>query len=280
LRVLVHEVSGPAGVTKVANMAGLSPAGARKGLETLERLGVTDRIGSGRSRQFGLRPDNAYLAVLRRLFELEEKQYEDLIQELRRAVAMPEVREAWVRGLADGSSPALELDVVAETRALSWIGQELRTRLLETEKRFDLIVEVNVFTDADNLDVPDDAIVLWGYADRPPDTRSPGVLTHAESAERSLRVARVVAELIRSDPSLIRRALQHADRLLREGQGTSNAEIAEWKQLLETYSPERVRDLLVSESSRAQRLRRSSPFLAVLTPDEQDRVIREIESKR
>ncbi|MDP2401686.1 MAG: hypothetical protein Q8M66_06880 [Actinomycetota bacterium] len=53
----------------------------------------------------------------------------------------------------------------------------------------------------------------------------------------------------------------------------ATGDIAEWRQLLETYSPERLRDLLVSRSSRAERLRRSSPFFAVLTPDERDRVV-------
>jgi len=90
-------------------------------------------------------------------------------------------------------------------------------------------------------------------------------------------MAVVVADMVRSDPTLTRRALQHTDMLLREGQGTANSDLGEWRQLLETYSAERLRELLVSRSSRADRLRRSSPFFAVLTPEERDRLHKEIE---
>jgi hypothetical protein len=93
-------------------------------------------------------------------------------------------------------------------------------------------------------------------------------------------MAQAIADMMKSDPSLARRALQHTNMLLHEGQGTANSDLGEWRQLLETYSGERLRDLLISRSSRADRLRRSSPFFAVLTPDERDRLLEEIEGKR
>ena len=71
---------------------------------------------------------------------------------------------------------------------------------------------------------------------------------------------------------MIQRAIRHTDRLLHDGQGMANSDISEWRQLLETYSAERLRDFLISRSSRADRLRKSLPFLAVLTPGERDRM--------
>jgi hypothetical protein len=47
----------------------------------------------------------------------------------------------------------------------------------------------------------------------------------------------------------------------------------EWKQLLEAYSPERLGSFLASTSSRAARLRQSSPFFAVLTFEERERLM-------
>ena len=82
-----------------------------------------------------------------------------------------------------------------------------------------------------------------------------------------------------STSRFIRLARLQPIHLLREDQGTASGDIAEWRQLLEAYSPERVRDLLVSTSSRAQRLRQSSPFFAVLTPSERDRVMAEAERR-
>jgi DNA-binding Lrp family transcriptional regulator len=278
--VLVYDIRGPVSVTDAAKKAGLSTPGARKAFEALEELGIAIRVGTGRAQKFGPRIDNPFLAPLRQLFEKEHKQYEDLILELRRAVAMPEVRDAWIRDLPSESSQTLELDVIAETKALSWIGSELRSRLLQTEKRYDLIIELNVLTRADSPTVDNNAIVLWTSGDAAGSKRTTGIQTHEKSSERSLKMAGAIAGLIKKDPSLVRRALQYTNRLLREGQGTANSDIGDWRQLLETYSPERLRDLLVSHSSRAERLRRSSPFFAVLTPDERDQLMKVMESKQ
>ena len=148
LRVLVHDVGGPVGVADAARMAGLSTTGARKALETLVSLGVAVRVGTGRARKYGPRDDSPFSAVLGQLFEQEQLEYADLTQDLQQAVAMPEVHDAWMRDLPSDSRRTLELGVTTDSKALSWIGPELRTRLTPTEKRFDLIVEVNVFTRA------------------------------------------------------------------------------------------------------------------------------------
>lgn len=277
LRVLVHDVGGPVSVTDAGRRAGLSAAGARKALGTLERLNVATRVGTGRALKFGPKEGNSYLPVLRQLFQEEQERYDALVRGLRDAVAIPEIRDAWMKGPSAETPQGLELEVVADAKALSWVGPELRARLAETEKRFDLIVEVNVFTRADSPDVPEGAVRLSVSGEGPLPPRSQGS-ARSDSTERSHRMAQAIAGLVKSDPSLIRRALHHLDLLLVEDQGTATSDIAEWRTLLETYSTERIRDLLVSRSSRAERLRRSSPFFAVLTPDERDRVFREMES--
>ncbi|NOQ49793.1 MAG: hypothetical protein GQ553_03925 [Nitrosomonadaceae bacterium] len=273
-------MNGPVGITEAAKKAGLTPAGTRKAMETLERLGVASRVGTGRAQKFAPKEGNPYLSLFRELFTLEQRQHEELLRELRDAVGIPEIRDAWLRDLSTEPSHPLELGVVTEARSISWIGPELRVRLASLEKRFNLLIELNVFTRADSPEIPNDAVMLWGLGAGADVDRPSGVQTHAESAERSLRMARAIAELLKSDPSLIRRAIHYTCRLLHEGQGTANSDIGEWRQLLETYSPERLRELLVSKSSRAERLRRSSPFFAVLTPDERDLMLKLMEARR
>ena len=280
IRVILHEVGGAVSVTDAARMAGLSTTGARKALEVLAGLGVVTRVGTGRAQKYGPAEDGSFASLLNQLFQQEQRQYEELLRSLREAVAMPEVRNAWLRDVSGPDARTLELDLVADTKAFDWIGSELRTRVIPTEKRFDIIVEVNVFTRADSPQIPADAVPIWGHSEEAARDRSPGPQTRADSVERSWRTAQVIAEMVKSDPSLTRRALQHTNMLLHEGQGTANSDLGEWRQLLETYSGERLRDLLVSRSSRADRLRRSSPFFAVLTPDERDRVMEQIEGKR
>lgn len=280
MRVLVHEVGEPVSVTDAARMAGLSTTGARKALEALAGVGVVQRVGSGRAQKYGPTEDGPFASVLGQLFQREQQQYQELTSDLRDAVAMPEVQSAWLRDASGAATRSLEVDVVVETKAFGWIGPEIRTRLVPVEKRFDVIVEVNVFTPADDRAMPADSVLVWGVDDETVSDRSPGAQTYADSLERSHMAAQVIAQMIKSDPSLIRRALRHTNMLLSEGQGTADSDLGEWRQLLETYSPERLRDLLVSRSSRADRLRRSAPFFAILTPDERDRVMKEIEGKR
>jgi predicted transcriptional regulator len=280
MRVILHDIGGPVGVTDAARMAGLSTTGARKALEVLASLGVVVRVGTGRAQKYGPTEEGLFASPLTQLFEQERRQYEDLVRGLREAVAMPEVKSAWLKDMADLDERALEIDVLVETKSLGWIGPELRTRIMTVEKRFDIIVEVNTWTRADAPEMPTDAVLLWGTNEVAGRDRPPGAQTHAESSERSWKMARVIADMIRSDPSLARRALQYTNMLVHEGQGTANSDLGEWRQLLETYSADRLRDLLVSRSSRADRLRRSSPFFAVLTVEERDRVMQEIEGKR
>ncbi|TDB39435.1 MAG: hypothetical protein D9V44_00205 [Actinobacteria bacterium] len=280
MRVIQHAVGGPVSVTDAARMAGLSRTGARKALEVLAGLGVIKRVGTGRAQKYGPAEDGFFSPGLIQLFQQEQQQYEELLGSLREAVGMPEIRNAWLSERVDLEERALELDVVVDTKVLSWIGPELRTRLMPTEKRFDIIIEFNAFTRADEPQLPADAVLIWGPGDEAAGERSSGALRYTDSVERSWRTAQAIAEMMKSDPSLARRALQYTNMLLREDQGTASGDLGEWRQLLESYSAERLRDLLVSRSSRADRLRRSSPFFAVLTADERDRLLEEIESRR
>lgn len=280
IRVLVHEVDTALGVADAARLAGLTPAGARKALQRLEESGFVERVGSGRAQKYGLRDSEPAFKVLGQLFAQEQQHYDDLISGLQAALALQELRSAWVERLPGSPKEPVEVTVVVETGAISWIREELRSRLIRLEKEFNLIIEVAVFTRADAPTSGPDALFLWVTESSSGSGERRRPQTHLEADERSLLMAQGVAELMRSDPSLTKRAEQHLDRLLREGQGTAGGDIAEWRQLLETYSPERLRDLLVSTSSRAVRLRQSSPFFAVLTADERDRLMAKIEERR
>ena len=280
MRVIHHEVGGPVSVTDAARMAGLSTTGARKALEVLAGMGSVTRVGTGRAQKYGPTENDFFASLLNQLFQQEQRQYEELLRGVREAVGMPEIRNAWLSERVELDEGSLELDVVVDAKALGWIGPELRTRLAPTEKRFDIIIEFNAFTRADNPQIPTDAVLIWGPGVEADGDWSPGTQPYADSIERSWRTAQAIAEMMKSDPSLARRALQHTNMLLHEGQGTANSDLGEWRQLLETYSGERLRDLLVSRSSRADRLRRSSPFFAILTPDERDRLLEDMERKR
>jgi hypothetical protein len=279
IRVLIHEVTEPLSVADIARLAGTTTVGARKALERLEAAGFAERIGSGHALKFQLRESAVAREALARAFEMEHRYYDELIGGLREAVSLPEVEVAWYEPLPSSSKMAIHLVVVVSAKDITWMRGEIRSRLAATENRFDVIVEVAIHSKADAHQPGPHDVALWGVALDAEATARAVPRTHAEATARSLLAAQATAELIRTDPTLIRRAEQHLDRLIHEGQGMATADLVEWRQLLQTYSPERVRDLLVSPSSRGERLRRSAPFMAVLTPEEREQLLGGLETE-
>jgi DNA-binding Lrp family transcriptional regulator len=273
LRVLLMHASMPLSVSDSARLAGLTPAGARRALDRLTVAGFVRRVGSGHAPKYGVRDDAVGMGALAQAFEEEQTRYDRLIAALKDAVSIPEVTAAWLERLPVGPSDPVCLSAVADVRAVSWMQDELRARLIGLERAFDMIVEIAVLTRADAPTPPADAIALWGVLPGSHQAERPPARTHAAATGRELLMSREIANLLRRDPTMIDRARRHVIRLLSEEQGMANSDIVEWRQLLESYSPERVADLLGSESSRAERLRQSSPFFAVLTASERDAVL-------
>lgn len=277
---LLAEQSEPVTAPVAAQRTGLTPPGARKALKRLTESGFVVRVGGGRFEQYLLREQESLVPALRELFRAERLRQESLVQELRETLAdVPEISLAWIPRMPARFSQPLEVLVVVGAQALGWIKQELRARLISLERRFDQTIELVVFTRADAPDFARAATLLVGLP--PVEGEVPlRRVTHSEREEREERMARAVAELLREDPSLTARATRHVDRLIREGQGSATDELLEWKQILEAYSSQRLIDFLVSTSSRARRLRQSSPFFAVLSADERDRVVAFVERER
>ena len=274
MRVLLYDIEGPVSVTDAAKMTGLSQAGARKALSTLDDLSVAKRIGTGRALKYGQDDSCPYLNLIWRLFEMEHKQYTELINLLRNAVSMPEVLTAWIPSMPVQLEKPLQLNVIAEVKSFKWITRELRTRLINIEKQYNRLIELSVYSRADNQSIPNNANILWGMNYKEINKLPNRKVTPDESKMRSLKVAEYVSDLIKKNPSLINRALHYLKWLLSEDQGMANRDIAEWRQLLETYSKDQVRKLLVSDSSRSERLRRSMPFLAVLDQEERNQLFK------
>jgi hypothetical protein len=82
------------------------------------------------------------------------------------------------------------------------------------------------------------------------------------------------------NPSLTRRAIRHIERVLHEERGAATHDLQEWQAILSSYSLERLKEFLIAETSRAARLRQSSPFFAVLSAEERDRVLESLETEK
>ena len=92
IRVLVHDVETPLSVADAARFSGLTPAGARKALERIEKSGLVERVGSGRAQKWGPKKGQTITQALRELFAQEQRRYEDLVARLQSATTLPEIR--------------------------------------------------------------------------------------------------------------------------------------------------------------------------------------------
>jgi hypothetical protein len=96
--------------------------------------------------------------------------------------------------------------------------------------------------------------------------------THREKDRRLKILPQSLADAIEKDTSLIRRAKNHIDRLLKENQGAATGDIMEWCNILDSYSIRRLARFFTSSSERANRLRQSNPIFAVLNDDERAQI--------
>ncbi len=98
---------------------------------------------------------------------------------------------------------------------------------------------------------------------------------HMRIEERSIALHLAVAERIRGNPKLMEEAIINLQRYLKQSLSDSRKPICplvEWQELLENQSLEEILDFMVSDSERARRLRQSSPFAGILTPQERWRI--------
>ena len=98
---------------------------------------------------------------------------------------------------------------------------------------------------------------------------------HIRIEERSIALHRAVAERIRGNPKLMEVAIINLQRYLKLSFSDSRKPVSplvEWQELLENQSLEEILDFMVSDSERARRLRQSSPFAGILTPQERWRI--------
>jgi hypothetical protein len=219
------------------------------------------------------------------LFRAEKDRYEQLIAAIKKEIKslIPHPLAAWIQAFPKDTGAPLTLGLLHETRHLTNCIRQLRTRLNQVESDFDLTIEIEGYTKADISDLRfEDFTALYGvlpFADNSTRRQANKPLTHGEKDRELYVLSHKLSEAIEEDTSLLRRAKEHVDRLLKEDQGTATSDIKEWRDILENYSIQRLTRFLISSSERANRLRQSNPFLAILNSDERARLIDDLEEK-
>ena len=169
------------------------------------------------------------------------------------------------------------LGILHETKHLANYIHLLRKKLNQIEHDFDLTIEVNGYTKADLPDLEADKVTpLYGFlpfADKHSRDIYPAPADHMQRDQRMLELSRSLAAAIENDTSLVRRAKEHVQRLLKKDHGLATGDIEEWRDILESYSIRRLARFLTATSERANRLRQSNPIFAILSADERRRLL-------
>ena len=279
LRVLANEVDGPLTASNAAERAGLTIPGTHKALKRLLQSGFVLRVGGGRKHQYELRRSDKLMKAVLRLFQSEKERFESLISAIKDRIEklVPYARAAWIQDFPSEFGDPMILGVLHETKCLANYIQRMRKQLYQVERAFDLTIEVNGYTKADLPNLKSDKVSpLYGvlpFPDKYNREMYPTPLTHEERDQRMLEMSRKLAEAIEHDTSLVRRAKEHVQRMLKNDHGSATKDIEEWHDILESYSIRRLSRFLISTSERANRLRQSNPLLAILNSDERSRLL-------
>jgi predicted transcriptional regulator len=274
LRVLANETDEPLTASDIAARAGLTTRGTRKALKRLLQSGFVLRVGGGRRHQYEINRSDKLIKAVLKLFQAEKNRYEALLNSIKKELEkpLPYPRSSWIQELPNEYGDPLVIGVLHETKRLANYIQRLRTQLNQVERNFDLTIEVYGYTKADVPSLSaNEVTLLFGimpFPDKYSREMHAKPSTHKEKDQHMLELSRKLAEAIEHDTSLVRRAKEHVQRMLKKDHGSATKDIEEWRDILESYSVRRLSQFLISRSERASRLRQSNPLFAVLKPDE------------
>ena len=266
---------GPLSVKDLSEQTEITPAGTHQALKRLHKTGFVVTVGGSHGQRHTLRWHDPLLQSLIDLYTVEERRYEHWIDQIRQVFYRtdPPPISAWISGLPHKLGDTVEISVLGGAEVLTESMRSLRTGLLDVEGQFDVTIELKGYTRAD---LPPIEPLAYVFLAGTPLFHESGVKDpegHREKDLERMRRSRIVAELIMRDPTLVSRARRYLERILATELGASRHDLKEWRDILQTYSFNRLRSFLSSASERAVRLSQSSPFWAVLTDDEKARML-------
>jgi len=190
-----------------AEQTGLTEAGARRALPKLVRTGLVEELGGGWAQRFQLRPD-ALTGHVRNLFRAERDRYYQLTRRLRELFGgLSAIEVAWVDSPPTKIGQPMHIGVLSDSRSLSYHYEQLRQRINEVERAFELTIELYTFSRPDVPDVPwDKAVLLAGHIQDPAPRGGP---THADRTDRASRISGLIAGMIQRNPTLVARAIRY-----------------------------------------------------------------------
>lgn len=300
LRVL-SQLREPIAAAELARTAELQPSTVHRTLKSLELTGVIEF--SGARFRVALREGSPLAKPVRQLFALERQRYDAVLDALFRigkSLSRPPIA-MWVEGPVtrgvDRAGDPIIVAIVDQAREIDNTREMIRRAVEQVERTYDVTIEVRARTFAD-LDAGaqqlatelEDAIPLVGVPpagllarnNSEPRRRNQvvgmgvavaaavalDIRVHADHDRHGLAMGEAIAKKLIDDPTLVKRARAFLDKRWRAASARERKELAEWRSILRTSSPARLRKILTDPGERSTRLRQTLPFVGILSDDE------------
>ncbi|MEX0770953.1 MAG: helix-turn-helix domain-containing protein [Balneolaceae bacterium] len=280
----LSEADNPMSHSELLDRTSLSRQGVYDVVRRLVETGILTYVGSGKQQQLELRQNYPLTNYITKLFKVEKKRFEDLIQSLKEEIKNLDIKpkSAWIFGkVAQGSDEygdPIRIALLGDVKTVDEITEEFRDRLYESdiEKHYDVTIEINGVTLADLEPRPiinaNKIILLSGldplhYLVGSKDERK-GKRFHQDFDKQSLIDSKSWTELLKNYPEIIQRTIHYLEDRIQKINSREKKELQEWKHILESMSFQRLKKFLESDSERSTRLRQSLPFWPVLNDSE------------
>jgi hypothetical protein len=214
-----------------------------------------------------------------RLFAVEERGIEELARSLREAIPTLSHPPAlvWIQDYLSGWASRQEVGVVRMEGGRLDL-DELGERVAAVGGKLGVELEVCEFSREEATEVDwDEAIVILGEA--PGWGRGTRSASDSDEGPRGTRLephspefSRALVAFLKENLSVLQRARDDLRRSLEDRPNGRSHDLWEWQKVLDTFSLPRLLNFLGSDSPRAVRLRKCSPFPAVLSEEEKARM--------
>jgi len=289
LRALASSAA-PITAAELARRAQLQRSSVHRALKMLTDLGIVSFGGAVPHLQASLAETSPLAKPIRDLFGAERSRYEALFAGLKRAAARvdPSPIAVWVegavaRGVDQPGEPVI-VCALGNTRDVDRSADALRQALRSLERKLDVTIEVRSRTRADLEAKSDDletqlkdAILVFGIAPMGLLKRYKGdwdkrnIRAHGDHDARSLALGKRIADRLARDPSLVARARARLRERSRKASVRERKKLDEWRRILDTATPARLRNILTDPGERGTRLRQTLPFLGIVSDEDRHR---------
>jgi hypothetical protein len=287
LRVLSTETDGTVASSEAAARTGMTESGVRKAFRRLARTGVVERVGEGKSTRYVLRREAGLPEKIAGLFELEGDNSGALIHALRKTLRESPTQPtmAWINHSPDSWGDEVEVGFCCEDGLTRGDLEGIEGRLGRVGREFGADVRVRLFGRAALADVDWAQVVPLVGTPLADGVREPATAESETSQDppqpqrptldldpRTGAFVSALVALLEDELSLLIRARKHLGQQLENRDPRNGADLWEWRKILDTYPLPRLLHFLQSDSPLAVRMRRSSPFPAILSDTERERM--------